>query len=236
MSRVDARTTADVVRLVRDRVPLRLPPWAAGNESDPGTTLLGVLAFLADALALDPHGLPAEARADIARILTRLTRRTEEQPRAPGPVRVAYFDGQVLAADDFRAEQDYVRDRLRRLNRAVHGVGVVSGLEVAVDGSAPDNAPAVSVSPGLAIDPRGEDLIVDAPAACAIPDGGDVWYITLRAVERATAFAPAPGSEGGTSPTRIEEGVALAFEEAPDEGAVVLARLRRDAATWRLDP
>ena len=51
---------------------------------------------------------------------------------APGHtlVRPRYFAGQLLGADDFSLEQDYLRHRIRRLNREVIGAGVV-GLAVA---------------------------------------------------------------------------------------------------------
>lgn len=48
----------------------------------------------------------------------------------PDLVRVNYFHGQMLGARDFRAEQAYLRAKLRLMNRCLHGHGVVCGLEV----------------------------------------------------------------------------------------------------------
>ena len=48
----------------------------------------------------------------------------------PELVRVNYFHGQYLGAREFRAEQAYVRAKLRLMNRCLHGYGVVCGLEV----------------------------------------------------------------------------------------------------------
>ena len=63
---------------------------------------------------------------------------------------------------EFTAEQDYVRERLRRHNRALHGVGVVRGLELAVVG---DSAPPLEVRPVAA---DGLQTAVD----CAAPRAG----------------------------------------------------------------
>jgi len=42
--------------------------------------------------------------------------------------RVNYFAGRLLTAEDFRAEQEYHREKSRRHNRRLHGSGVASGL------------------------------------------------------------------------------------------------------------
>lgn len=44
--------------------------------------------------------------------------------------RLNYFYGQMLGAADFRAEQDYFREKLKLHNRCLHGYGVVCGLGV----------------------------------------------------------------------------------------------------------
>ena len=58
--------------------------------------------------------------------------------------RVRYFSGQLLQAEDFRDEQDYILARIRFHNR-LHGHGVVCGLAVV-----PTDPPsgAVVVQPG----------------------------------------------------------------------------------------
>ena len=45
------------------------------------------------------------------------------------PRRVHYFNGQLLDATDFTAEQDYHVDMRRRLNRFLHGSGVAGDVE-----------------------------------------------------------------------------------------------------------
>src|ERR1700681_3205846 len=44
--------------------------------------------------------------------------------------RLNYFYGQLLGVQDFQAEQDYFRDKLKLHNRCLHGYGVVCGLRV----------------------------------------------------------------------------------------------------------
>jgi hypothetical protein len=73
--------------------------------------------------------------------------------------RPRYFAGQLLAEDDLRSEQDYVLLKNRLHNRYLHGWGVVCGLELGC-GDCPGY---VTVRPGYALDPCGNDLVV----ACA---------------------------------------------------------------------
>lgn len=48
----------------------------------------------------------------------------------PDLKRLNYFYGQLLGAEDFRAEQNYFREKLKLHNRCLHGYGVVCGLRV----------------------------------------------------------------------------------------------------------
>jgi len=70
--------------------------------------------------------------------------------------RVRYFSGQLLQAEDFLDEQDYILDRIRFHNR-LHGHGVVCGLAV-VPTDPPSSA--VVVQPGVALDCCGREIVV----------------------------------------------------------------------------
>jgi hypothetical protein len=79
------------------------------------------------------------------------------------PRRLRYYSGQLLTADDFQAEQAYLRQGRRSDNRQLHGWGVVCGLGVAPSGNG-----GVMVEPGLAIDGLGRQVVV--PEAREMPD------------------------------------------------------------------
>ncbi|TDF97133.1 hypothetical protein [Paenibacillus piri] len=69
-----------------------------------------------------------------------------------------YFYGKLLTVRDFESEQKYFNDKRRMMNRLLHGVGVITGLQViAVDDKS------VSVEMGAAIDALGREIIVSSP-------------------------------------------------------------------------
>lgn len=69
--------------------------------------------------------------------------------------RPQYFAGQLLTAEDFSQEQTYLRERLRRHNRLLHGWGVVCGLSVE-----PAEDWVVRVEPGYALDRNGDEIVI----------------------------------------------------------------------------
>jgi hypothetical protein len=73
-------------------------------------------------------------------------------------VRPRYFAGQLLTEADLRTEQAYriAKDRLH--NRMLHGTGVVCGLQAVCH---PECRGWVTVLPGYAIDPCGNDVVVE---------------------------------------------------------------------------
>ncbi len=70
--------------------------------------------------------------------------------------RPRFFAGQLLTETELNSQQDYVRAKNRLQNLHLHGWGVVCGLEVVCH----ECEGWVTVSPGYAIDPCGEDIIV----------------------------------------------------------------------------
>jgi hypothetical protein len=75
--------------------------------------------------------------------------------------RVRYYDGEFLRAFDFNDEQTYHTEMRRRLNRNLHLVGIVQGLNLVANTSA--GVTQVSIMPGLAIDGFGREIYVFAP-------------------------------------------------------------------------
>lgn len=83
---------------------------------------------------------------------------------APDPSKhVNYTPGMVLGVDDFQQEFAYLSNRDQWLARDAIGYGTVCGLHVSID---PADHNTISVSPGVAINPRGQ-LIRVAPRQCA---------------------------------------------------------------------
>src|ERR1044071_5018627 len=71
--------------------------------------------------------------------------------------RLNYFNGQRLEATDLRLEQSYQMRVRRWLNRSLYTWGIAAGLEVSVK---PGDKHKVIVSPGLALDQEGQEIIL----------------------------------------------------------------------------
>jgi hypothetical protein len=165
--------------------------------------------------------------------------------------RVRYFAGQLLAAEDFETEQSYVIERFRRLNRWLHGWGIVGGLQVSVGNGE------IVVTPGLAMDCVGNEIEIDQPTRLSLSGPGRVCYLTLAFTEREVDPGPAlsdPPASDEEPPAyrRVEEDGELALAPAdpalahPGNGRrsapcgrshpIAIARLVRLGSRWRRDP
>jgi hypothetical protein len=229
---VAQRTDSDWDALARDlaqRVSAFAPDWTDFNDSDPGVTIAELFAFLAESLLAGPGQSP-RATARLRDVLTRLERLDRAPCPERTPTRVRYFTGQLLSAADLQQEQDYHRSRQRRHNLMLHGVGIVSGLDVGIQPASRGQGPRVEVSPGVAIGPDGEELLVCEPLTGDVCQGGSPCYVTVRLGEKTTA--PTSGGEA----SRIEEAAELAIVEAVPPTNLAIARIRRDGKAWRLDP
>jgi hypothetical protein len=142
-----------------------------------------------------------------------------------GFTRVRFFSGRLLSADDLAAEQEYLREKRKLHNRFLCGSGVVSGLEVKV-GTA-----AITVSPGLALDPRGNEVVVDCPVEVALPKGKS-GFLSLAYREEETD--PVPAGDGMQA-SRIKEVYVLSVEPTPSPEAVHIAQLIRRSGRWRIN-
>lgn len=69
-----------------------------------------------------------------------------------------YFYGKLLSVDDFEAEQRYMNDKRRMLNRFLYGTGVVCGMQVVeIDDVT------ISLEMGFALDFSGREIVVSKP-------------------------------------------------------------------------
>ncbi len=231
LEEADYREFANVLR---ERVMARAPDWTDRNETDPGIMLVELFAFLTESLLYRASAIPERGRASAARLATfALSLAAQSAPRESGALeRPRYFFGQLLGVDEFRLEQDYFRERLRRHHRELHGFGVVRGLAVSVQDSGAGEQ--VVVDPGFALDPHGEEIEVRCPATAPLPARGHLLYVVLLHAERPTH--PQPATDGRNAQfTRIQDGYAIYVATAAMGNGVALARLLRADGNWHVD-
>ena len=211
-----------LVKSLEREVVRRFPDWTGGSSHDPGVTLVELFAFLTENLLY--RSVPAARR-----------RRAMATARKSEPLlRVRYFRGKLLDTDDFTAEQSYLRGRLRRRNRWIHGSGVVSGLAVSIRRT--KGAARVVVAPGFAVDPRGEEIEVPRRITLPLPAKGTSLFVLVRYSERLLRPAAVGSGSATKSWTRVEETFELSLAPSASANAVKLARLERAKGKWALDP
>ena len=180
--------------------------------------------------------MPKEIRSRIGRTLP------HERPAAPwlvdesnrsnGLRRVNYFTGQMLTVDDLKAEQDYVRTRLRRFNLSSLGVGVVSGLAVSIS----KDGKSIEVAPGLAIGPSGDEIAVTSPQSIASPTTDQAVLVQIRYAEKLCDPVPTQTDLRGSEiqHSRVLETFELIVSTAVLSDAIVIAELRRTRLRWSI--
>ena len=137
--------------------------------------------------------------------------------------RTAYYPGQFLTDRDLTADQAYLAEKRQVHNRLLHGHGVVCGFRVAPSAK----AGYVTIEPGLALDPYGnelrllQELQVDLRAKMeqSMRRRGGSGYgrptvlIALRYEERSVdplpAFLPQVSPDAPSKPARVAEGYRL---------------------------
>lgn len=108
-------------------------------------------------------------------------------PTPPAFVRPHYFFGRLLTAADYQAEQDYHRGKQQLQNRLLFGTGVVAGLRVSIVHGQ------LTVSPGLAYDCQGHELLLKEEHREPMAKDVSARYVTVRYRERAVGLVPVPG-------------------------------------------
>lgn len=159
-----------------------------------------------------------------------------------------FFSGKLLTAEDLELEQEYFREKLKRHNRYLHGFGVVFGLEVSKSGRD------VAISPGLAIDCQGNEIVIPKPLEQALPspDLDSTLFLSISYIEKQTDPVPAVvPSCSEMENSRIEESAAAVFVKGnANKGhrrfkgrwracgkshGLTIARLRFSSGQWRID-
>lgn len=153
-----------------------------------------------------------------------------------------YFYGKLLNVEDFETEQRYMNDKRRILNRLVHGMGVVCGMNVVgVDEET------VSVEMGLALDFAGREIVVEKPVLKKLStiDGFEDYedddevnnrmylYIEYREVEKEGVHNIAAGGRDSSKQeyNRIQEGYHLYLSSQEPEEKFLTRSLYEDVKT-----
>jgi hypothetical protein len=138
--------------------------------------------------------------------------------------RVNPFSGLAIDADTWRDAHNYHRDQQRLHNILFHEYGIILGLEVTAN-DPPDYS--VNISPGAAMDPQGNIIIVR-----------NIYHYQIQNRDKKTIFliiqfreildGPYQPPEGG-QPTRIIDGYRIQERDnLPDEPFLELARIEFD--------
>ncbi len=209
----------ELVRDLARRVAVYAPDWTDRQDSDPGITILELIAFLGESLRERP---------------TRTHKVTAVPYRAlPALTRPRYFAGQLLSVGDLELEQDYLRTKHRRHNLLLHGIGIVRGLDVAVGSGRAGDEPHVTVTPGLAIAPDGEELLVVEPVTIALASDPSSGFVTLGLVDRPLDPMPTPT---GAEASHVVEDVEVGLLAEIPASHLAIARVEQADHGWRVDP
>ena len=222
-NRTDDQWTA-LIRDLAARVDAYSPGWTDHRESDPGITLVQLFGFLAESILQRGTPVPG-TRSRVQDVRDRLE--SGGDPCTEPLRRSRYAFGRVLGVEDFKIEQDYVREKHRRHNVHLHGVGVVDGLTVSVEGTG--TRPIVTVLAGVAIGPDGEELVVCESLTVRGHSGRSPCYVTVRLVDHAVD----PVADGVE--LRIEELTEVAVVARVPPEQLAIGRLERVDGAWRLD-
>ncbi len=138
-----------------------------------------------------------------------------------------YFPRQLITSTEMTLEQKYLRDKVRRHNRFLHGWGVVCGAmvcltpDVNATGATPSTSPAawkVAVNPGYILGPYGDEILIDCQrivdlrttgvaAACGEPGGEllDPWCTPVFVQQRKSPiYVAVKYKEIMTRPVRVQ--------------------------------
>ena len=162
-------------------------------------------------------------------------------------VRNNFFDGRFLTAEDLAREQDYFREKQKLHNRALHGFGVVYGLDVS------QRPGKLVITAGLGIDCQGNEIVVDEPVELCFPQtvADSSTYLSLRYHEQQSGWVTTEEPGKFTCALRIEETFIADFinvnlnqrhrhlkgrwKACGTPHGLVIARLRFTSGQWRVD-
>lgn len=129
-----------------------------------------------------------------------------------------YFYGKLMSVADFQEEQNYFMNKLRLINRLIHGKGIVCGLKLTA--SKPEGM--LQVNEGFALDGYGREIVLSKKFTCNLnqmykPDEVGTrrdLFVTIRYEETKVDPIPAIGQEE-TESNMILEDAKIEFDWIP---------------------
>ena len=145
--------------------------------------------------------------------------------------RPVFFENQILGAADLTATVDLGRGQQARHNRYLHLWGIASGLQLTSEKDADKGDPfiKITVSPGVAIDGTGREIIVAQSVSLSEAEfsqlgvssgqGTDSWFpVFLVGADQKTTQAPLTmGACTSSAATRISESYVITFDRPGQE-------------------
>lgn len=122
--------------------------------------------------------------------------------------RVAYREGQRLTTADLVAEQEYRLGVAGRHHLSHHEWGVVRGLRVVRN-----HAGGFTLTPGVAIDGYGREILVTAPLDLDIPDAKLCWFVILYYCEYPEQVPPGRSCKDEPAPRIAQRARAVVSEQ-----------------------
>jgi hypothetical protein len=116
-------------------------------------------------------------------------------------VRNRYFTGKFITARDLDNEQRYSLLHERLHNRLLHGWGIVCGLQV-IHHRNKTCTDSVIVTPGVAIDCEGREIILEAETAVRVWTAEDVKAYQAAGIAAQAQGEPYTAAQSGNQPTQ----------------------------------
>jgi hypothetical protein len=129
--------------------------------------------------------------------------------------RPRFFAGQLLTDTDFRRLEQYLVGKDRLHNKFLHGTGVVCGLEVVCNPC--DDT--VTVRPGYALGPCGEDIVVCADASVPV---GRLIRDQRTATARTNCADPYANPPAGCDELQQRWTLGICYDEQPAKPVTTL--------------
>ncbi len=131
-----------------------------------------------------------------------------------------YYYGKMMTYQDMTAEQKYLNDKRRLINRFLHGCGVAAGLQVV---SLDERT--ISVEAGMALDGAGREIVLNEPRVMMLDQIEGYENLTSRE-DTAYAYLCLAYSEKGICPAKgpveNESGSGQTFEKFREGGRLYL--------------